>query len=72
MDLTNASRAPKPQQRRRLHAPAENQLNQARCGAKITGQVVENNADPELTTCLKCRRELHVAGILPYVRQPRP
>lgn len=71
MDLTHAERAPKPQQRKRLHAPAENQVNVARCGAKITGEAVRDDADPEATTCLECRAHLHRAGILPYQRQPR-
>lgn len=63
MDLANAQRAPKPGQERRTHAPAENSLDTARCGAKLAAVAV-NNGEPEATTCLACRAELVRAGIL--------
>lgn len=63
MDLANAVRAPKPGQGRRTHAPAENSLDVARCGARIANIVV-NDGEPSKTTCLSCRAALVRAGIL--------
>lgn len=68
MDLANASRAPRPGQQRRTHAPAENSLDTARCGA-VLGNIVINDGDPQATTCNTCRAQLHKAGILPYLRK---
>lgn len=68
MDTMNAQRAPREDQRRRQHAPAENSVDTGRCGAKL-GQQVGNDVDPELVTCCACRARLRDAGVLPMTPQ---
>lgn len=63
MDLLQAKRRPPEGKHRRTHAPAPNQTDRARCGAKIEGIVV-NDGDPSKTTCNSCAADLRRDGIL--------